>query len=147
MGTISSHLGYHEPVPADTWACLARDHQSYYLPAIYFHKEHDERHALGMFKHCFFLFCLGIRDFDQYKNIYLYYGEKRLAKAEWCADEKVRLTFENEAIARKFDKSQEVIVCLNGHDGWKARHFSNRFGTLIGNDPHTRLWIRLRRSR
>ena len=144
MGTIQSALGYHESLPDGAYSCLARDLSSYYLPALFIDKEHDFQHAIGKFKHCVYLYALGKQDFGNYKHIYFYCANERLAKAERLHNEKVLVVFKDEETARCFDKAHETVVQFKNYKGWQERVFNNRFAVLLDDDITHRLWIKVK---
>ncbi len=145
MGTVSSYLQLTPPqVDKGTHACIARDLQSYYLPDFIFKTTVGLFHALEKFKHAFYCFVLNLHIFKDFKHIYLYFQNMRIAKASRFPNKAV-LEFDSDQTGVLFDKCQENVIIFKDmlNNGWKEITFNNYFA-LVDSDNARRVFVRFR---
>ena len=139
---MGNYIIRHENIDEGIYALLARDKQSYYLPSIWL--ESDFQNAISQFKHAVYTYALKLGGFDDYKCIYLYDGNERIAKCH-IEQDRLLVSFISEDIANAFDKCDEKLPPGERVTAWLDRKFYYHYGTLSGGECDRR-WINLGRS-
>ncbi len=139
---MGSYLG-HENIDEGIYALLVRDKQSYYLPSLWL--EADFQNAMSQFKHAVYTYGLQIAGFEEYKSIYLYDGNERIAKAHIDQD-RLHVSFVSKDVADLFDSCDEKLPPGKRTTAWNDRKFFYHWGTLSSGDCDRR-WINLGRGK